>query len=241
MQGGGRRSIRWSAVASLALACLALSCGSSGPRTVRYETRSQLAASTPDGLRRMADTALGGAYVRPGADLSGYRRVILRPTEIAPGKPADPPASTGRATEESQETKLGRMTRIVDEAVAGEFARSSVYAVAEDTGPGALLVQPAVLDFVLDTRQLPGGEWSLGGRVGDMTLVLDVRDAATGQPLARFVERPDLRLQTGAGGVTVQGPGPVWSLVHRATVRWAQLSREELDALHQAIIPPAPR
>ncbi|MGI9591865.1 MAG: DUF3313 family protein [Myxococcota bacterium] len=224
----------------LALAWLVISCGSAAPRTVRYETRSQLAASTPDGLRRIADSALGGAYVRPGADLSGYRRVILRPTEIAPGEPPAPDASAGRGTEESEETKIDRMTRIVDEAVAGEFARSSAYAVGQDAGPGALLVQPAVLDFVLDTRQLPGGEWSLGGRVGEMTLVLDVRDAATGQPLARFVERPDLRLQTGTGGVTVQGPGPVWSLVHRAAVRWAQLSREELDALHQATIPPLP-
>ena len=155
MKRGCHGSIRWGAVAVLAIAWLATSCGSPGPRTVRYETRSS-------------------------------------------------------------------------------------YQVGRVGAPGALAVQPAVLDFALDTRQLAGGEWSLGGLVGEMTLVLDVRDAASGQPLARFVERPDLRLQTGTGGVAVQGPGPVWSLVRRAVARWAQLSREELDALQQATIPPLP-
>lgn len=235
-----RSGARCRAVAILTLSWLLAACGASTVQQVRYDTRSGVASSTPDGLQRIRTSRIGAVFVKPGADLSAYDRVVIAAASLSPGQPSgrsesvEHPPMDAEAVAASQE----RMKQIVQEAIDREFAQSTAYAVSNDAGPGALRVTGAVLDFVLDTRQSPGGEWSVGGPVGDMTLVLDVRDAATGQPLARFVERPDLRLQTGAGGVAVQGPGSVWSLVRRVVAQWSRASREELDVLHDTRIPP---
>lgn len=224
----------------LLLGWLSLACGGGAAHQIAYDTRSHLAVSTPDGLHRIRNSRIGGVYVRPGADLSVYERVVLVPTTVVPREARDRSAVDARPQPDTESKRATRdqMARIVREAIEQEFGRSSAYTVASEGGPGVLQVASAVLEFVLDADHTPVGEWSLGGRVGDMTLVLDVRDAGTGQALARFVDRPELRLQSGSGGVTVQGPGAVWGLVRSVVAHWARASREELDALHQARIPP---
>lgn len=228
--------------AVLLLSLLAIACGGGASRQVRFDTRSGLETRTPDGLQRIQSTRLGAAFVRPGADLSAYERVVIGQTGVVAGPPSGQTGSLENRPmdEDAQAADRKRMAELVQAAVETELARSAVYAVVAAGSAGVLHITPAVLDFSVDTRQSPGGEWNVGGSVGEMTLVLEVRDAASGAPLVRLVERPELRLQTGVGGATVQGPGSVWSLVRRAVNQWVEASREELDTLHDARIPPLP-
>jgi hypothetical protein len=74
-----------------------------------------------------------------------------------------------------------------------------------------------------------------------MTLILDVRDSLTREPLARVADRRAIQPATGgAGRVYRSTPVRNWGEVRNRMHRWASLLREGLDYLKQLPEVPQP-
>jgi hypothetical protein len=74
-----------------------------------------------------------------------------------------------------------------------------------------------------------------------MTLILDVRDSLTREPLARIADRRAIQpASSGAGRVFYSNPTRNWGEVRDRMQRWASLLRQGLDYLKQLPEVPEP-
>ena len=69
----------------------------------------------------------------------------------------------------------------------------------------------------------------MGGRLGEITVILDVRDSQTGEARVRLVDRREL---TWEGGFFTQNVAPAaWKAMATSFSEWSQHAREELEGL----------
>ena len=114
------------------------------------------------------------------------------------------------------------------EAFLDELGKSEKYTLVNESGPDVLLVRGALLDVVSYVPPEPIGRGSIYlSRVGEATLVLEVRDSITEAILVRTVDR---RAAEAMGG-WLQESNRVTntSEVRRLAKRWASLLRTRLD------------
>ena len=129
--------------------------------------------------------------------------------------------------EEDQE----RFKQVVGDAVVKELARSKVFEVVDEVGPGTLLVRGAVVDIISNVPPNVGRSANIYlAAVGEATIVFELIDAETGVIQARVAERR-----------RIQPPGRMYDVskapTNAATVwneveRWA---REEARTLRNAL------
>lgn len=132
-------------------------------------------------------------YVRPGADLSAYRRVWLRPVQV----------SFQRDWARSQERATGTRVRTRDvqqirdelavemqERVARELVQRG-YALADGPGEGVLELELRATELFLNSADLPSADAVRNYTMsfGHMTLVADLRDSVTGDTAMRILDR----------------------------------------------------
>jgi len=147
-----------------------------------------------DGLKLTPSKRMEFVYVRPGATLKGYKRIRLDPVEVAFDKDWKPNRETRDLTRklstadmEAIKTDLAAEFRKVFAAELGKGG----YALVDKNGEDVLRVTAKIMDLYINAPdKLSGG----GSRVyvadpGSMTLVIELRDSATGQVLARGIDR----------------------------------------------------
>jgi hypothetical protein len=191
----------------LSIAALAgTSVGAQGPASV---------PATSDGLVAMQSRTLDEVYVRPNADLSAYRKVIVDPSQAALKKNwlkdmnATRDVSRWLSPSDAQE--------ITDEAAASlgsvvtEVFKAQGYEIATAPGPGVLRLSPRVTDLYVNApyKPTPGIQRTNVRDAGQATLRLDVRDSVTGTLLARVVDRStaqEIRAPATAAGQLVVNP-----------------------------------
>ena len=166
-----------------------------------FAAPSSAATPTPsDGLVQVSTRSLDEFYVRPKADLAGYRRILV-----------DPPRA------ELQKDWLRRMNatrgvahwlvpedaqRITDEAagamqsaVARAFTAQG-YETVTEPGPGVLRLSPTVTDLFVNAPDVPAPGIQIGivyNEAGSATLRLEARDAVTGTLVGQVVDRDTAR------------------------------------------------
>lgn len=172
----------------LAAALVAAGCAGSSPGLV-YATGA--GSVTGDGLHRVRWSQMGAEFVKPGAELGGYARVILDPLTIAVA-PAGEKRRMGPMNQYPPTPAfLDGMRRTYQESFARQFGRGG-FSVVSEPGPGVLRISGHVVDLVLTARLDPEEDSTsteLVRSFGDLTLLLDVRDATSGEPLLRTVDR----------------------------------------------------
>ena len=187
------------------------------------------AASEPQGLDALVphegefDTTL----VRPGVDVSGYRRVAAEPVELEFRElvleEAEPAVGSMIAkrierigTPKRKDVK--RTEQVFDQALRDELSRSGRLEVVDEPVTGTLIVRPAVVDIV-------SSELAAAGQRPDPdkppillgTIVFDLIDAETGAIQARLSERRGINLTDGDDDPRF---GPI--------VRWARSAAADL-------------
>ncbi|HTS22615.1 MAG TPA: DUF3313 family protein [Casimicrobiaceae bacterium] len=174
-------------------------------------------AATSDGLVAVHSWNLDELYLRPNADLGAYRSVIIDPAQVS-FRPdwnrdfVDPHASLRRLSQDD-------VRRITDETAAGlqsalaDAFKGRGYAIATAPGPGVLRVSPTLSNVYVNAVEdmyTGGTTKSFTKDAGEATLLLDVRDAATGALLARVVDRRTAQeakgTQINQRGDVVRGP-----------------------------------
>jgi hypothetical protein len=201
--------------------------------SVPAATKSEVdAALSQGGLLKIKVKDIDLAYARPGASLAAYKRVKLDPVEVEFRKSKDP-ARAGSAiklSSEEREKIRSNVARAVQEEFAKELQKSSAYKVASDAGPDVLRVKPRILDLYVNAPDVGHGRTrTLVSSAGEMMLMAELSDSASGQVLARVADQRDAskggRMYLVNGTVNEQE-------ARKIAAGWAQILRKALDKAH---------
>jgi Protein of unknown function (DUF3313) len=146
-------------------------------------------------LVRLQASGLDEFYVRPGTDLAGYRSVIVDPAQVEFRKGWLKSINATRGVSRWLVPEDAR--NITDDAATSlngivvEAFRSRGYAIATSPDTGVLRVSPRVTDLFVNAPDVASAypQALFNVDAGEATLILEVRDAATGTLLARVVDR----------------------------------------------------
>jgi Protein of unknown function (DUF3313) len=211
-----------------------LSAAAFVPEYVRAEEATSKAVADADGLVRVNVEGIDQVYARPRADLSLYKKVLLDPIEVSFRKDWDPkPGGWPVSAEEKQNIREG-LARVLRQAFARELERSGRYPVVTTPTDGVLRIRAEIRDLYINAPDVPraGRVRTYTLSVGEMTLAAELRDAPTGDLIARVIDHkrdPDsvfLELTTKVDNIAA---------AQRAAAQWARILREQLDAAHRAV------
>ena len=164
---------------------MAVCCGAAGAQVV--------SDMTEDGLVRVPSSRKAGVYRLPDATFAQYRRVMLAPASVAFRKNRDRNSfdrlDTGPKPSERQRIASDMALAFHDELVA-ELVERGGFALAESPAPDVLLIEPAIKELYFtapDAGSTPG-ERSFVRTAGSMTIIVELRDAASGVTVGRIID-----------------------------------------------------
>ena len=202
-----------------------------GPRT-RREADAQ---GSEDGLQRVEMRGMDLVYVRPGASLAPYRRVLLRPVTVSFQRnwARTVSQSTGSRVFASDIQHVREdMATVVRAEVARELGRGG-YTLVDQPGEDVLELDVRVTELFLNAPDLPGATQtrSYSMSFGEMNLVAELRDSVTGAVVMRILDRalgreyPEFRFTTRVENTRDVG---------NAAQDWARLLRRQLELARAA-------
>jgi hypothetical protein len=213
--------MRYRAICLAALALLLSACATPPAGNVQ----AMADALNDEGLETVPSRNIDIVQVRPGADFSTYRGVLLREPELDYRTP-------DRAQQQfalSQEQKDGFQDYIA-EIFASELGQMASPVLVDATGPDVLELQVRLTDITATVPPRsagPAGRVSIALRaVGDVTLVLEFSDSESGELLARAIDQKAIE------GVAIAKEGELvtrWEDVEAIVKRWARLTRQGLE------------
>lgn len=221
-----------------AFAALVLLAGCSS--TPQFQTGPD-AEVTHDGLTRVDRTIMDAVWARTDIDLSGVKKVRFQNLGVEyrnVNGPYSGRAGTGSLTttrSNQSEFQLDADTRaLLEEEIGGAFAQeinqSIVFEVVEEPGPDVIDIHIGLLDVV--SRVPPdtvGRSRVFLDRVGEATLVLEVRDSISNTVLVRAVDR-----RAAESMIAFESTPPRnRAEVRRLGRRWGQIIRDGLEAIIQ--------
>ncbi len=180
-----------------------------------------------EGLQQVPARNFEAAFVRPGVTFADYSKLMVKELELAFRTP----------DREQNQFPLGedQKTRFRAEmatAFGEELGKLQNVEIVTEPGPDVLALHVRVQDIV---ARAPGRRVGAAGRagfaletVGELTLVLELRDSQSDEVLVRVFDR-----QAVEGAAMVSGDSVVstWQGVERLVGRWASRASEGLDRL----------
>lgn len=210
-------------------AALIAGCATPAP-TVDTSAEAEM---TFDGLYPVKNSRADQAWARPDVDLTQFSKIMLQGVgvEYRPG------GESGRSFSarsrggpyEVTEAQKARFEATMREAFLEELLKSKHFTIVTEPGPDVLLIRGALLDVVSYVPPDPVGARAdvYLSKVGEATLVLELRDSITEAILARAIDR---RAAENLGG-TLQYSTRVFNAteVKRLARTWGSLLRDRLD------------
>jgi hypothetical protein len=180
-----------------------------------------------EGLQPVPARNFEAAFLRPGITFADYSKLMVKELELAFRTP----------DREQNQFPLGedqktRFRAAMATAFGEELGKLQNVEIVTESGPDVLALRVRVQDIV---ARAPGRRVGTAGRagfaletVGEMTLVLELRDSQSDEVLVRVFDR-----QAVEGAAMVSGDGVVstWQGVERLVGRWASRASEGLDRL----------
>ena len=217
-------------VQALAVALLVSGCQATPPAP----------ETTEDGLQRIDIKGIDHAYLRPGASLAPYSRILLDPVQVAFSKDWDPQAtgSRMRLSAEDREKIRADLATLFMQTFREEIEKGG-YAVVDTAAPDVLRVTPELADVYINDPDVmgPGRDRTYVMSAGRMTLLADLRDSETGAILARVSDKAedpdDLYFELSSSVANS-------AAARRAVQNWARILRARLDAVRMQSAPIKP-
>jgi hypothetical protein len=181
-----------------------------------------LAVVTKDGLHLVNADAPGAIFVKPPQpDLYRYTKIVLAPVAI----------SYNHMTKRRRDVYELEMGRHIRQALTKQLESSAGWQLVKRPGSDVLRVQLAILEMELRDPQATGTASSnFLSQGGFITIVMELRDSVTDEPLFRFVERGSL-----PGGFYADPSTAEVDRVKRAVDRFAADTRTSLELFHNEI------
>lgn len=186
-----------------------------------------------DGLQLTPVKGVDAVYLLPGVDFKPYNSVLLDPAVIAFDKNWDPnrdqiELSRRLSTEDIEKIRTD-MAAGFQQVFAKELT-SGGYKVVDQLSPDTLRVTAALANVYINAPDTmsAGRSITLTSESGRMTLVMELRDGATGQLIGRVV---DQKVGDNFGRVQVTNSVTNSADFRRAVDDWAKRLRQGLDRL----------
>ena len=152
---------------------------------------------TEDGLVRVPSSRKAGVYRLPDATFAQYRRVMLTPAPVTFRKNRDR-MKAGALKPTDRERISAELTRLFHEELVAELVERGGFEIAESPAPDVLQIAPSILDVDMsapDAGTSPGTS-SFVRTAGSMTLIVELRDAASGVTVGRIIDYEKARETT---------------------------------------------
>ncbi len=220
-------------VFSTGILVAATGCASTPPPTLQTGPDAEV---TVDGLTRVDNARVGIAYLKADMDLTPYTRFMLDPVEVAYQKdPRGRTRSSGGGGDDNfalTRPQMETLKSLFREAVVEALTKDDGYELTTEPGPDVLRVTAALIDLVVSipTQQDAVRQENFTRSYGLVTLILELRDAQSGEILARAGDRRDPTRNT-ADRLARVSPAFVRTDVKMLFDYWGGLLRERLDTL----------
>lgn len=195
--------------------------------------------SSHDGLELVKKNHSTALYVRPGATLKQYKRLVILECPVAFRKNWEREQNDDRMDPMNRVTKKD-MERIKSE-LSKEFLRvftkelqdKGGYTIVDAGAEDVLILRPAIinLDVTAPDLMTPDMSATFAADAGEMTLYLELYDSVTSQIIARFVDADGDREHTSFAG---RGANRVTNkaAADRVLTRWADRLLKALNDAH---------
>ncbi|MGI9220746.1 MAG: DUF3313 family protein [Woeseiaceae bacterium] len=186
---------------------------------------------TFDGLYPVKGGRMDGAWARPDFSVEPYSKIMLQGVgiEYRPGG-STRPYSASRSDEyyEMSPEQKERFEAEMRDAFLAELNKGEHYEIVTEPGADVLLVRGGLLDVVSYVPPDPVGNSDIYlSRVGEATLVLEIRDSVSGAILLRAIDRR--AAEDIARGFTNSNRVSNRSEARRLAQTWGRILREGLD------------
>ena len=188
---------------------------------------------TPDGLVRVADSVFDLAYVKPGLDFSRYKRIQIKPIQIAYKEPPRPARSNAsqRNNLELTDQQRSNVSRMFAEEFAKAMIKDGRYVLADRPDYDTVLLRVALAQLEINIPTVPQRHDPMFyiDKAAEVTLVLELRDSGSGQPLARG--RDTRSITPPSGSFRSSEPEELRYEARRVFAEWSTLLRNGFDRL----------
>lgn len=197
----------------------------------------QLPTVTHDGLHLVPDTQLRAVYMKPGANLAQYDKVVLLDTFVSFAKNWERNYNEEATFEDRVSDKDMNEIR---ESVASEFKKDFTrvltaggHEIVTTAGSGVLILRPAIIDLEITAPDLmtPGMNQTFVASAGSMTLYLELYDGKTQSIIARII---DPEAADDGGMAEVANRVTNTADFDRIVDRWAQILNAHLEQLKKS-------
>jgi hypothetical protein len=181
---------------------------------------------TADGLREVRHRTRYREYARPGADLSAYDKILIRPVRLAYTSGAEVEALAAKDYD-----RLDRQFRSAVEEVVGR-----TYPIVDEAGADVLVLETSILDLSLTSQGSVRATIFVTNQ--DVTMVAELRDSES----LELLYRAEKRQRIAESPLLLMDAVEFWSHVERFLARWAASLVEILDhatTRHAAAVPNA--
>lgn len=221
-------ALTWNRIALVILSLALGGCATPAP-TLDTDPNAEV---TFDGLHEVQHSAADKAWAMPDLDLSNYSKIMVQGAgiEYRPGGKSGRglTARSGGGPFEVTEEQKARFQQVVGEVIVDEFGKSENFTLVNEPGPNVLLIRVALLDVVSYVPPEPMGRTEIYlSEIGEVTLVLEIRDSITDAILVRAIDRDiigDDGMMRNSNRVTNA------SEVRQVIRKWMSTLRERLDS-----------
>lgn len=200
---------------------------------------TEMPATSPEGLVLQPDTKVGALYMKPGASLKGYDEFGVTDCQVAFRKNwlRDQNSQrldlSNRVSQRDVDRIKDNLSERCEAAFLSALQEEPAYKVVEEysDGEAVLILRPSIvnLDINAPDTMSAGMSRSYTTSAGEMTLILEVLDATTGELLARAIDK-----KRGLDSGRLEWTNSVTNRADadRALNAWGKQLREALDRAH---------
>ena len=191
-----------------------------------------------DGLKLNEKTGFATVYVKPNADISSYSSISLADCQVAFKDNWQRDQNRSRSTLDSRINQKdvdkikNSLAKSCNDSFKSALEEKPAYTLVDvaDSDGGVLLIKPSIIDLDINAPdvQSVGMNRSYTTSSGEMTLFMELYDAATGEILARVIDR-----KKGLDNSRLQWTNSVTNKADadRNLSQWTGKLRESLDQI----------
>lgn len=146
-----------------------------------------------EGLERRPSRTVDEFQVRPGADFSVYRKLLLAPVDVSFARYW---ARNHRDVDAKESLRIRTaLARLARDEFTRQLQREGGYPVVTEAGADVLEVRASIVNLDVNAPEVdkPGIVHNYVLKAGEGTLIAELRDSQTGTLLARVVDRRETR------------------------------------------------
>jgi hypothetical protein len=174
-------------VSVLAIALVALSVAALPAAGASREVPPE----TWEGLKLVKRPGLDTVYLRDGATLAKYQRVMLDPVEVSFDKNWSPRRGPGLSDLADPQAIRKDLAALARDVFRRELEKKGGYPLVDEPGEDVLRVRAQIVDLYINAPETnsPGITHTYVVNAGEMTLVAELYDSRTNAILARIIDR----------------------------------------------------